>query len=210
MVSYFPDRTASNFTPAPVGAHRAVCYRLIDLGTQQREYQGQRSTARQVILAWELADEFMEEDKPFVVSKFYTWSMNEKANLRKDLESWRGAPFEDADLGESGRFKPVKLIGAPCLLNILHDRKQNGDVKVKIASISRLPKTMQPPQPRNETMFFDLDARPFDSTAFNKLSEKVQDMIKLSPEFQAVVAETSGVPARGNSGAPMYDDDVPF
>jgi hypothetical protein len=71
------------------------------------------------------------------VSKFYTLSLNEKANLRKDLESWRGKAFSDAEI-ENG-FDIEKLIGANCYLNIA----QNDKGKSVISAINPLPKGME-------------------------------------------------------------------
>lgn len=204
MVSYFPEATASNFKPPPTGVHRSVCFQIVDIGTQLNEYQGQTSHRRQVIISWELADEMMEDDRPFTVSKFYTWSMSEKANLRKDLEAWRGVPFEPADLGIEGSFKPANLLGAPCLLNIIHSTKQNGDVRAKIASLSRLPKGMDKPTPRNPKLMFDLDD--FDPVVFDGFSDKIKEMIAKSPEYQAIKNGGRKPPPQRDP----LDDDVPF
>jgi hypothetical protein len=206
MVAYLPEPTGGNFTPAPAGVHRAVCYRLVDLGTQQREYQGQTSHARQVMVSWELADEMMDDGKPFVLSKFYTWSMSEKANLRKDLEAWRGRPFDAADFGPNGKFKPANLIGAPCLLNVVQERKTNGDIKAKIAGITPLAKGMEKPTPQNDSMFFSLDE--YKPAQMEHLSEKIRAMIQLSPEYREAVSKLTG---RGSNEPPPHDDsDIPF
>jgi hypothetical protein len=209
MVAYLPEATASNFKPAPQGVHRAVCYRLIDLGTQQREYQGQTSHARQVMVSWELADEFMEDGQPFTVSKFYTWSMNEKANLRKDLEAWRGKPFDATDLGPDGKFKPTNLIGAPCQLNIVHKPKDGGGTSVKIAGIMPMAKGQEKPTPHNATLFFSLDD--YKPAQMEQLSEKIRAMITVSPEYvDAARRLMGGAPPTGAASHAGMDDDIPF
>jgi hypothetical protein len=74
------------FEAAPIGNHVGRCIGLIDIGTQQGEYQGKTTHARKVVVRWELPNELISEGdwagKPFVVSKFYTASLSEKANLR--------------------------------------------------------------------------------------------------------------------------------
>jgi hypothetical protein len=204
MVAYLPDPGSSSFTPAPPGLHRAVCYRLIDLGTHISTYQGQSNTRRQVMLTWELSDEFMDEAKPFSVSKFYTWSMGDKANLRKDLEAWRGKPFEPIDFGPNGRFNPRNLIGAPCMLNLVHEAKQNGDIRVKIAGIAPLAKGMDKPSLINPKLFFDLDN--FKQDEFDQLSEKIRGMIAQSPEY-ATAKNGAPLPRASNHD---LSDDIPF
>jgi hypothetical protein len=204
MVAYLPEPGASNFTPAPAGLHRAVCYRLVDLGTQQREWKGQRKTARRVMLSWELADEFMDDGNPYSVSNFYTWSMSEKANLRKDLEAWRGRQFEAIDFGPEGRFKPINLLGAPCMLNVVHGQKQSGDTRVEIASITPLAKGLEKPTPKNAKVFFDLDN--FDQAVFDGLSDKIKASIMQSPEYAAIKSGGS----RPMAPRDNLDDDIPF
>jgi hypothetical protein len=78
--------------------------------------------------------------KPFMVSKFYTLSLNEKASLRKDLQSWRGKPFTEEELKG---FDVEKLIGANCLLNIVEYEKLDKSSGTKIAAIMPLTKGMQ-------------------------------------------------------------------
>ena len=88
-----------SFTPVPAGSHLAVCYRIIDLGTQKVVFQNENKFLRKVMVSWELPDEKMDDGRPFVISKRYTWSMHEKATLRKHLEAWRGKGFSEEDFG---------------------------------------------------------------------------------------------------------------
>jgi hypothetical protein len=69
-----------------------------------------------------------------MVSKFYTLSLSDKANLRKDLESWRGKQFTDAELEG---FELKNLVGANCYLNLVETDKG----KRKIASIMPIKRT---------------------------------------------------------------------
>ena len=89
---FLPQPTeGGNFEPAPAGTHVAICYRVIDLGTQESVYNGEKKSARKVLISWELPNEEKADGKPFVISATYTWSMHEKSTLRKTLEAWRGA-----------------------------------------------------------------------------------------------------------------------
>src|SRR5688572_9522594 len=110
-----------DFTPPPAGAFPAICHRFIDLGTQTSNFNGETKHQRKVMLSWEVADEQerMEDGRPYTISQRFTWSMHEKATLRKTLESWRGKAFEDSDFGPGG-FDTRKLIGQPCMLSIIH------------------------------------------------------------------------------------------
>ena len=128
----------ANFESTPLGNQQAVCAFVEDIGTQEGSYMGAPITRREVVVCWEL-NEFMKkgeyEGRPFMVSKRYTLSLNEKANLRKDLESWRGKAFTEEELAG---FDVEKLIGVNCLLNIISYKKKDGTEGTKIGSISKM------------------------------------------------------------------------
>jgi hypothetical protein len=71
---------------------------------------------RKVDVVWQLT-ETRDDGKRHLVFKRYTLSLNEKASLRHDLESWRGKPFTFEELAG---FDVEKLIGANCLVNVQH------------------------------------------------------------------------------------------
>ncbi len=107
------------FTPAPQGVHQAVCVDVIDKGILEVTYAGQTKKQHKVSIAWQI-DELRDDLKRYLVYKRYTLSLNEKATLRKDLESWRGRPFtREEEMG----FDVESVIGANCLLNIQHNVK---------------------------------------------------------------------------------------
>ena len=68
---------SSNETPrfpsVSVGVHKARCIKVIDLGTQKNDYQGQISWKRTVLIIWETPEELDGEGKPMTISKFYTY-----------------------------------------------------------------------------------------------------------------------------------------
>jgi hypothetical protein len=48
--------TAGDFQPLAAGTHTAICYRVIDLGTQASTYQGKTTQKHKVMLSWETPD----------------------------------------------------------------------------------------------------------------------------------------------------------
>ena len=109
----------SDFQPAPIGTYRAVCVDVIDKGIVEVTYAGKTKRQHKVSVAW-LIDEMRDDGKPYLVFKRYTLSLNEKATLRKDLESWRGKSFtRDEEMG----FDVEAVIGASCLVNVQHALK---------------------------------------------------------------------------------------
>lgn len=194
------DNGGKEFEAAPIGNHIARCVGMIDLGTQQGEYQGKTTHARKIVLRWELPNELISEGewagKPFVVSQFYTASLSEKANLRKVLESWRGKPFSPEELMG---FESKNLLDKPCMVNITHTEKG----KAKVTSVAQVPKGMQVPGRFNDLLYFSLDD--FKGEVFNGLPKYYQAMIGKSPEW----AELNGRPPVSSRIEDM-ESDIPF
>lgn len=206
---YMPKNDGADFTPPPAGTHLAVCYRVIDLGTQQVEFQGQRKMQHKIMLSWELPEELMEDGKPFTVHQRYTYSSNEKARLRQDLEAWRGAKFQDSDFGPGG-FDIKRVIGVGCNLTILHNNK-DGRTYANITAISKLRKGDKAPALINTPTYLDLSN--FDQVAFDSLSEGLKAVIAKSPEYAEAMrpnmSEANPPPHSGN-GREDIEEEIPF
>lgn len=194
---YLPPPTEGDFELPPAGTHLAVCYRVIDLGTQQGSYMGKPNEKHKVLVSWELPEEKMKDGRPFTISQRYTWSMSDKAILRKHLEAWRGKAFTDADFGPSG-FNIKNIIGVGCLLTITHTDKE-GKSYANISSIGKLMKGMQTPPLVNETAYLWLHPDHWSPEVFHKLSGGLQETIMKSPEYRQVV--------NGYDDTPVSDDE---
>lgn len=204
----------ADFVPPPVGTHVARCVRLIDLGTQKSDFNGQESVKRQCLLGFELPTELMEggeyDGKPFVVSKFYTQSLHEKATLRKDLETWRGRSFTPVELEG---FDSRNVLAKPCLVSVIHNKKSDGKISAKVSSVTSVPKGMQVPAQVNPSVYFSLDE--FDQAVFDALSDGIKKIIVRSPEYQAILKRANGVgdpyDADWKPGdEPVVEDEIPF
>lgn len=172
-----------NYELTPAGTHVATCYRIIDLGTQKTNWQGQEKAQSKVLIAWELAHEKMADGRPFTISKRYTASLHEKAGLRKDLQAWRGRPFNDDELAA---FNISKLLGVPCQLGVAHVTK-DGKTYANITAILGVSKGTQVPPLVNEKVHFDLDPKHFDKAVYDKLSDGLRATIAMAPEFIALM-----------------------
>lgn len=206
-----------DYEQPPVGTHLARCTRLIDIGTQESDYQGTLSRKRQLIVGWELPNELMTRGeaagKPFATSKFYTMSLGEKANLRKDLSNWRGRDFSPEELAG---FEAKNLLGACCMLSLT----ENDKGKVRVTGVMALPKGMQKPSQVNEDVYLSLDPDEFDLAVFNGLSDKMKEMIRKSPEYDAIMNppvnkgpdfdDVPDFPPPHASGFDDMDDSPPF
>lgn len=144
-----------DFDIAPAGNHVAICYGVVDLGEHEQEWQGKVSLKHRVRISWELCDELMSDGRPFSISKEYTLSLNEKATLRHDLESWRGRPFTDAEL--SG-FDIFVLLGKPCMVNVVHKPKRDGSGGyAAVSSVAAIPKGMPARDQVNPSIRFSME-----------------------------------------------------
>ena len=199
----------STFLPPPDGPQPAACYRIVDLGTQDGSYLGKPNRKRTLLITWELfCEERMTDGRPFSIGKKYTWSMSEKATLRKDLESWRGKAFADDDFHPETGFRLESILGKPCLLNIMHENK-NDTTYANVKGISRLPKQMTVGGPTNALCFVWLTPDEFNQDAFNSLSDKLKETIIKSPEYRAILTGEPVEHTALHQGVDP-DDEIPF
>lgn len=199
------DSGGGDFEQPPVGTHVARCIKIIDIGTQKGEYQGKVTIRRQVIIGWELPNELMTEGdyagKPFTVSRFYTASLGEKANLRKDLANWRGRDFTEQELAG---FEAKNILGKPCMLSLT----QNDKGKTRVTGVIALPKGAAVPDQINQSVYFSLERDEFSPEGFEALSDGIKKLITVSPEYQ----ELRNQPQKAKGGGKFddMDDDIPF
>ena len=142
-----------NFTPAPEGLFQAVCVDVIDIGIKDTTW-GQK---HKVQLRWQL-DQIDPEAKPpkrFLVVKSYTASLNEKASLRKDLETWRAKKFTKEELEG---FDLEVLLGINCQLQISHNVNDAGKTYANIGAIVPLGKGMTKLKPADYVRAVDRQA----------------------------------------------------
>lgn len=202
------------FQIAPAGTHLARLYRIIDLGTQMREYEGKVTMSRKGKFFFELHGEDAEgkplltsDGKPLIQSREYTISLNEKANLRRDLEAWRGKSFTEEELKG---FHLKTLLGHFCMVNISH--RQKGDVTYAdlkgISSVPAIYKKAGLPEGVNTTMLFDLNN--FDAAMFDSLSDSIKETIKKSPEYRSIGEQSKAYQEATGGSVADLEDDIPF
>ena len=203
-----PEATTA-FESVEPGTYLAVCFAVIDLGTHQDTYEGETRDRHQLMIQWELPDELMPDNTPAVVSKWYTFSMNEKATLRLDLEAWRGKKFTEANLGPDGDFEIDKLLGVGCMVSIV---EKQGGKGTKTGSIMKLPKGVTAPKPVNATELFDLSEP--DREVYDRLSDYKKSKIAESREWAALNGKKASakktVVPDAPSGSELEDDESPF
>jgi hypothetical protein len=192
----------------PAGNYIARCYQMIQIGHVKEVILGEVKTLNKVRIGWELPTETKEfttgkGEQPFVISEEYTLSMHEKSNLRKVLASWRGKDFS---VEEAGSFDITKLLGVPCMLNIIHRPGKSDPSRMyqKIGSVSPLAKGIVCPPQVNKTTVLQYDN--FDHNLFASLPDFIKDKIKNSEEFIKMQSPNQEVFLNNDSDP----DDLPF
>lgn len=217
------DSGGGDFKKVPPGVHVARCIRVIDLGTQDVEYQGDTKQQHKALITWEvlgeddagvpLTAEVNGQQMPLTVSKRYTMSLSTKARLRADLAAWRGRDFTGEELKA---FDVSKLLGAYCMLNVQLNEGQNGKVYTNVASITPLPREIAKHKPEgvHELQMFDLDSP--DLGLFESFHDKLKETIQASAEWKArnspraAAATATPAPAKSSTGFDDMEDDIPF
>lgn len=195
-------------TLAPSGTHIARCVQVIDLGTTEDVSPTYGTKIKhKVRITWELPFElnvFDEKkgEQPFFISQKYTVSLGEQANLRKDLESWRGRPFT---VDELKGFDLANILGAPCQVTILHQTgKQSGKLREVVSAITPLAKGMVCPPAISELVSYDVgDGQ---SEVYQKLPKFLQEDISKCHEWLNL---TQGPERSFDSNEPDLDDSDP-
>ena len=201
--------------PVPAGVHHGICYQVIDIGTQPQA--GNFPARRKVKICWELPHERIDvqvngvpRNLPRAVSKDYTLSTDKKANLRHDLEAWRGRPFTQEEVDS---FEVGNVIGANCQLNVVHKPSADGSkVYANVATIMPLPKGADRMKPENPTLLYDIpESLPV--TFPEGMPEWIQNQIKNSDEYRDLL---NPQPQKGPTDDQMANitkepqEDVPF
>lgn len=181
----------------PEGPTIGRCYSVIYMGTIDSSYQGKPRKKARLRITFELPehmDVFNPErgQEPFVVSRNFTFTMQEKGHLRPFLEAWRGKKFTDE---EAAAFDIAKLAGQPAMLTIAHQKSEDGQTTyANITSVSPIHKSMlaQVPPQLNQSVVYNVAEH--DSRAYSFLPDWMKDEIAKSDEWKAMGAATQEPP----------------
>lgn len=198
-----PPKKAS-IEPVPAGAHVARLYQIIHVGSVPSTYQGQERISDQVRLTFELCNEkkvFKEEEgeKPLSIStRFETYSMGKKANLRRLVEGMLGVTLHD---DEAFNMNLDDILGQECLLTVVHTEGKDGNTYANIKGASPLPKGMLAPAIVNTPRF--LDVNEITEEELNNLPQFLQEKMRSSQEWQMRQDNPGG-------DTPVSSTDMPF
>lgn len=209
------DTGGGDYTPTPEGTHLAICNMVVDLGHQETTYMGARKVKHQCYVRWELPHERLEwtdregqeREGPMSIGKTYTLSLSEKANLRKDLETWRGKAFTDDELAG---FDLFSLLGIGCQVTVVHAHK-DGKTYANVRGVVGWPKgTPKPQTTENPVLKYTAD----DDADHDDLPDWIKEKIakQVDPDD---VPDSEGYgngygDSSGNLDGGDLDDEIPF
>ena len=198
------EAAESSFEPIPEGTYSAVCHLLEDLGVQHNKAFD--NSSRKVMLGWLIPEETYVNKEGFEVPRAmyatYTASIGKKAKLRSLLASWRGRDFTADELEA---FNLRNIVGAPCLMNIIHTDGKDGRTYANIAGIMRLPKGMQAAKLSTDPIIFDLDEDPLENLEL--LPEWIANKVKESETYMDKAA--AQIKNEVNGTAPAALEEIP-
>ena len=207
----------SNIPKLENGVYTALSSMLIDLGFQKSVLDN--NVRRKFMMVWTIVGEFIEVNKeqlPRVMSKEYTLSLNEKSNLRKDLQAWRGQAFTEEELQG---FNLITVMNKPCQLQIINEEK-NGKTYNNISAIMAMPKGMTV-EPLQETTVF-ITNNPETWNNWEKIPKWIKEKIKKSEgyenselkqfvdEFEKMEEQNNTEVTATNNDVIDSDDSLPF
>ena len=203
--------------PIPNSVYLGVCVGLIDLGTQYNDKFKKRE--HKILYMWELPTlpiKFERDGEevvaPRVISKKYTLSLAQKANLFKDIVSWICRPFTDSEIGKDGKdpeFDFESLLGKNCMLQIMStdkDGKSYANVTAILPPYDGVPYRA----PVGEVRVFRLAPGMTASDVPATIPSWIRDIILKSEEITGKRAGEPIAPVDEPHIPPATDDDTPF
>ena len=208
MCAFTATAKGSDIEPIPEGIHIATCYALYDMGTTYDERW--KKSVHKLLICWEIPSIRIEVERdgkqvdlPRAISKRYTLSLNSKANLRKDLEAWRGQAFTAAELEG---FDLRTILGASCQLQVLHTKKDDGGTWANVQTIMGLPAGLPAPDQENPKTCFAFEEG---AELPEGCPEWVQKIIMGSDEWIAAHGAPAPADAPNDPGPPSGTEDPP-
>lgn len=172
------------------GVYNAVCYSVIDVGTSESKFDGKKK--RNLVLGWKLLDKHYSDGNNLKIHKTVTFSMNEKATLRRFIQSWFAGQNVDLD-----DFNFKTLLNRGCSLVVSPNSNGNN--------------TVSNVMPHNTTTMFDdveiFSLDEFDGENLPALDEWKINMIRESDEYAQIFNQNAG---QNPPADVVVDDDVPF
>lgn len=202
------------FKPVPEGTFAARLQQVIVEGTLENTFQGQVKHQLTVRLAWEIfSKEKRDDGNNFTIGQKYTFSYDDRANLRKVVEGMLGRKMLVGEVG--GKDEEIldlaTLIGKECMVTVMHKvNETTGRISAKVATVTAPAEGLKVPAATYETLYFNIEEfAPENMEVFNMLPDYIQDEVKTSPEYKKAMGYEVPKPKVNEEGE-INIDDIPF
>lgn len=155
------------------GAKPGVMEGMAYLGLQQKNFLSGPKTIHELWFRFVFPTVLKSDGRPFSIDRTITLSLHEMSALRPLLEGWFGRQLTPSEITDIDLFD---LLGRSALVNVVHNKSNDGRVFANIASLSELPAEIETPVLNTEPIKFDLGA--WDPVAFDRLPRWVQEKIQ--------------------------------
>lgn len=161
------------------GLVNAKCYAVIDLGSQETEWKGNKKMQRKIQVSFETDQMGTFWDKwelPLCLWNSYSFFITDNSNLYKDLASWLGWTQPNKT------FNVFDLVGMTAELMVSHETTKKWKPFAKIVKIKPGKKDWEL---INKPIMFSLEQ--FNEDEFFKLPEFLQKQIQATPEYDSIL-----------------------
>lgn len=173
--------TSWEYEVTPAWTFIARCISIIDLWTQEDTYQWEVKHVRKISIKFELPTEQNSQQEPFTIYKDFSYSMWDKSNLRKFLQLWRGATYQNWELDAFNIYQ--EYLDKPCQITVEHKTsKTSWNTYAQISWISPLMKGIQVPDRILPLVWFNLAS--YERDTYESFNDKLKEIIAKSPEYK--------------------------
>lgn len=208
-MGFYADK-AKDFEPVSPGIHPAICYYVVDLGTQETTFKNKKRIVHQGRIGWEVQDEITREEKPKVIFQKFNITTSKNGNLRKALNAWRGKELSDEEME---KFDLEKLIGTQCQIIVESSAGADGNTYYNVTKVVKHPEWPKKKTPFAPTVYYSINDHGGDIP--DNISDKIKEVIMASEEWQQINGD--GIDERNramgeDAGDPGHQDEdaIPF
>ena len=185
-----------------IGGYPAYVVGITDIGLHDTKF----GLKHQIVFTFELPLNKGSDGRPYHMVNKYTLSLNEKANLRKDLEQMKGKiPAEKLQDQEFVDTIFQKALGTAIQISVGQYTNKEGYVNNCVDQVGRAVKGMEYPPVEGDMWLLDLDN--FDQAVFEKLPEWLQKKVT---EGRKLLNEPPVNQTTPDSSGSDDDDDIPW
>ena len=167
----------STYVSPKVGLTHGVITSYVTVGTTDDKFNpGKTKSEVMIVITLVKQHQSFDDDREpemLTISKWFRASLNEKSNLYKFVSSLM--KIED-------EFDLDTLLGVNCMVHLVAHKKDNGDETIIINSVAPLMEGTD----AIELETFKFDFEDFKEVEFEALSDRMQERIKLTPEWKAI------------------------